>query len=277
VPGVKRAREAVWFRHWVAESYSVRQLAQLSGHSPRTLWRIIAYWMGRRPVEEFDFSRFKHLIYDGTYFHKDGCFISLMDGRSQKIISHIYAQKEGYKTTVGWFRELRARGLYPLYITMDGERSVIRAMAETWPQARIQRCLYHIQREGMRWLRSYPKTPAGKALRVLLKTLCQIRTKEERDMFIEAFRTWIEAHKDFVLALPRTQVAYKDLKKTMTLIRNALPDMFYYLEDSAIHKTTNALEGFYSRLKDHYRGHRGLSKKHRISYLSWYCYFKNHG
>jgi transposase-like protein len=238
----------------------------------------MAYWMERGPGEEFDYSRFKYLIYDGTYFHKDGCFISLMDGRSQKIISHIYARKEGYKATVGWFREMRARrGLYPLYITMDGERSVMRAIAETWPQAKIQRCLYHIQREGMRWLRSYPKTLAGKALRLLLKTVCQIRTKAERDLFIEAYESWVEAYKDFVLALPRTQVAYKDLKKTMALIKNALPDMFYYLDNPAIHKTTNALEGFYSRLKADYRSHRGLSRKHRISYLSWYCYFKNHG
>jgi transposase-like protein len=233
--------------------------------------------MDRRPVEDFDFSRYKYLIYDGTYFHKDGCFISLMDGRSQKIISHIYDHKEGYKTTVGWFRAMRARGLYPLYITMDGERSVMRAMAETWPQAKIQRCLYHIQREGRRWLRSHPKTPAGNALRLLLKTVCRIRTKTERDLFIEAYETWVEAYRDFVLALPRTQVAYKDLKRTMVLIKNALPDMFYYLNNPAIQKTTNALEGFYSRLKGNYRSHRGLSRKHRISYLSWYCYFKNHG
>lgn len=277
MPEVKRAREAVWFRYWVSESYSVRQLGRLSGHSRRTLWRIMAYWLERRPVEVWDYSRFKYLIYDGTYFHKDGCFISLMDGRSQKIISHIYARKEGYKTTVGWLREMRARGLYPLYITMDGERSVMRAIAQTWPQAKIQRCLYHIQREGMRWLRSYPKTLAGKALRLLLKTLCQIRTKAERDLFIAAYESWVEAYKDFVLALPRTQVAYKDLKRTMALIKNALPDMFYYLDDPAIHKTTNALEGFYSRLKNDYRSHRGLCRKHRTSYLSWYCHFKNHG
>jgi transposase-like protein len=200
-----------------------------------------------------------------------------MDGRSQKIISHTYDQKEGYKPTVGWFREIRACGLYPLYITMDGERSVMRAIAETWPKAKIQRCLYHIQREGMRWLRSYPKTPAGNALRLLLKTVCQIRTKRERELFMETYKTWAATYRDFVLALPRTQVAYKDLKRTMVLIKNALPDMFYYLDNPAVHKTTNALEGFYSRLKNDYRSHRGLSQKHKISYLSWYCHFKNHG
>ena len=56
---------------------------------------------------------------------------------------------------------------------------------------------------------------------------------------------------------------------------HALPDMFYYLEDQQVHATTNALEGFHSRLKLDYRRHRGLPKEHRISYLNWYCYFKN--
>lgn len=232
--------------------------------------------MDQKPVEHFDFSEYKYLIYDGTYFHKDGCFISLMEAQGQKIISHVYDQKEGYKAALGWFQDLRAQGLDPLYITMDGERYVTRAIMEIWPKTKIQRCLYHIQREGMRWLRSNPKTPAGAMLRELLKTVCQIRTKRERELFKKAYAAWVETYRDFVLGLPRSQVAYKDLKRTMVLIKNALPDMFHYLNDPEVHKTTNALEGFYSRLKADYRSHRGLSLRHRISYLSWYCYFKNY-
>jgi hypothetical protein len=70
-------------------------------------------------------------------------------------------------------------------------------------------------------------------------------------------------------------VAFKDLKRTMALINNAMPDMFYYLDDTKIHKTTNALEGFYSRLKADYRKHRGLTEQHKRSYLKWYTHFNN--
>jgi Transposase, Mutator family len=276
VARIKRHREIIWFRDWVFESYSVRKLSHLSGHSPRTLWRIISYWLDQKPIEKIDFSHSKYLIYDGTYFHKEGCLISLMEARSQKIIAHIYERKEGYQTTVGWFRELRDRGLEPLYITMDGELSVIRAIGEIWPQTKIQRCLYHIQREGMRWLRSTPKTEAGALLRELLKTVCQIRTKREKDLFILAYASWANTYREDVLALPRTQVAFKDLKRTMVLIKNAIPDMFYYLDNPSVPKTTNTLEGYYSRLKADYRQHRGISGPRKISYLSWYCYFKNH-
>jgi transposase-like protein len=215
------------------------------------------------------------VLYDGTYFHKDGCHISLMDARTHKIIAHIWEAKEGYKTTIEWFKTLCRQGLEPLYFIMDGERSVIRAIQEVWPAVKIQRCLYHIQREGMRWLRSTPKTEAGVMLRALLKTLCRIRTQEERGLFLEAYKSWLLRYREEVLALPRAQVAYKDLKKTMRLIGNAIPDMFHYLEDPRVPNTTNKLEGYYSRLKADYRRHRGLSKEHRVSYLAWYIHFHN--
>lgn len=255
----------------------MRQLREVSGYSQFKIAGIISYWLERTPQEDRDLSRSKYLIYDGSYFHKNGCLISLMDAQSQRTISHIYAEKEGYKSTHGWFLGLREAGLYPVHMTMDGEQSVMRAIHEVWPKTKIQRCLYHIQREGMRWLRTYPKTEAGRELRALLKTLCRIKTVKERDLFIVSYARWLGKYRDFVRALPRSEVAFKDLNRTMALIYNALPDMFHYLDDSHIPKTTNTLESFYSRLKADYRKHRGLSERHKISYLTWYCHFNNHG
>ena len=152
---------------------------------------------------------------------------------------------------------------------------MLRAMRCVWPQARLQRCLYHLQHEGMRWLRSYPKTEAGKELRELLSRLNWIKNISEREAFIREYGEWLSQYGETVKSLPKTTVAYKDIKRTIVFINNALPDMFYYLEDPQVHSTTNALEGFHSRLKADYRRHRGLTKEHRSSYLNWYCYFKN--
>lgn len=257
------------------ESYSIRQLAQISGYSSSKLKRIKNYWIKKTPVETFKYETYKYLIYDGTYFHKDGCLISLMNAQDQKIISKIYAKKEGYKTVYPWFVSLKKKGLNPRYATMDGEQGVMRAFREVWPEAKIQRCLYHIQREGMRWLRTHPKTEAGLSLRILLSTLCSIKTIKERDTFITNFSKWFERYLDFVQSLPKNQVSFKDLKRTISLIKNALSNMFYYLDDPNVHKTTNALESFHSRLKADYRRHRGLSREHKIQYLKWYCYYKN--
>lgn len=198
-----------------------------------------------------------------------------MDAKGQDMISNTYAFKEGYNATYPWFSDLKSRGLNPLYVAMDGEISVIRAIKQAWPKAKLQRCLWHIQREGMRWLRSCPKTQAGKELRDLLSTLCVIKTIKERNIFIQGYKNWLLKYKNFVKSLPATNIALKDLKRTITLITNALPNMFHYLKDPNIPSTTNLLEGYYSRLKADYNKHRGLTQKHKINYLKWYCCLKN--
>ncbi len=198
-----------------------------------------------------------------------------MNAKDQKIIAHMYTDKESFKSTYPWFLRLKKQGLNPKYITMDGEKSVLLAIRTIWPKTKIQRCLWHIQREGMRWLRTYPKTRAGRDLRYLLMTLCRIRSEKERKIFIKQHKQWLIQYKKFVMSLPSSTVAYKDLKKVITLLKNALADMFYYLKDRNVYSTTNALESFHSRLKADYRRHRGLTEQHKIQYLSWYCYFKN--
>lgn len=199
----------------------------------------------------------------------------MMDVPSQNIISTIYVNKENYKNVLPWLKKLKEKGLNPTHIVVDGERSVMRALKDTWTNITIQRCLYHIQHEGMRWLRTYPKTIAGRELRRLLGELCTIRTVKERDQFINTFSLWLKTHKDFIKTLPSISVAFKDLKRTTVLIKNALPDMFHFLNEPVLPSTTNLIEGLYSRLKSDYSRHRGLTEQNKRQYLKWYCFFNN--
>jgi transposase-like protein len=264
-----------WFKLWVVENYSVRQLCQISGYSASKITRIKNHWLDQIPEDQIDYSQVHYLIYDATYFHKDGCLLNLMNAINQRVISHIYVKKESYLDAYPWFSSLKRQGLDPECITTDGEQSTIRALKQVWPNAKLQRCLYHIQHEGMRWLRTYPKTEAGRQLRKILSTLCNIKTVKERRLFIRDYRLWLTQYHDFIRTLPKNIIAFKDLQRTIVLINNALPDMFYYLDDNKVFSTTNALEGFHSRLKTDYQRHRGLSKQHRINYIYWYCYLKN--
>jgi MULE transposase domain len=247
----------------------------MSGYSHFKLTQIKNYWLQQSPTEEYNYQDVKYAIYDATYFHKDGCLINIMNAEDQSMVAQTYVNRESFKDVYPWFLQLKQKSFNPGYVTMDGERSMIRALKLTWPRAKLQRCLYHIQHEGMRWLRSYPKTVAGKELRLILMGLSSIKTIKERNRFISAYRNWLAQHKEFVMSLPRSTIAFKDLQRTVSLIKNALPDMFRYLTDPRIHATTNALEGFHSRLKTDYQRHRGLTRKHRIQYIRWYCYFKN--
>lgn len=257
------------------ESYSIRQLGDLSGYSKSKLHRIKDHWLGQLPKEDLDFSLFKYLLLDGTYFHKKGCLIIVMDVPTQKIIMNAYVDKESYASVYPLLQALHQQGLMPRSVTMDGHRHVIRAIKDIWPHVHIQRCLYHIQREGMRWLRTFPRTQAGKQLRLLLSQLNRIDTAKHQRNFFDSYATWNTQYHGFVKALPNRTVAFKDLKRTMALINNAKTDMFHYLKDPGIVSTTNILESFYSRLKADFRRHRGLSETHKKAYLKWYCYFKN--
>ena len=268
-------KQRSWFKLWITESCSISLLCKLSGYSKAKLSTIKDYWLGQKTEDQIDCCKIIYMIYDGTYFHKDGCMLNLMNAQDQKIISHIYVKKESFKDSYPWFLNLKKQGLNPRFISTDGERSIVRAMRLAWPEARLQRCLYHIQHEGMRWLRTYPKTEAGRELRNILSKLSWIKTAKERDSFIEDYLNWLNKFREFIKALPRTTVAFEDLRRTVGLINNALPDMFYYLEDPNVHSTTNALEGFHSRLKADYHRHRGLTKKHRLQYLDWYCHYEN--
>jgi len=58
------------------------------------------------------------------------------------------------------------------------------------------------------------------------------------------------------------------------MITNALPFMFNYLDNNDISKTTNALEGYFGRLKQSYRQHKGLAKSKRKNYFKWYFLLK---
>jgi len=199
----------------------------------------------------------------------------MMDAQKQHIAMNQYVDKESYNSVSSLLASLKKKRLKPYAVTVDGHPHVIRAFTDTWPEIIIQRCLYHIQREGMRWLRSHPKTEAGRELRLLLNTVTHIKSFKERDAFLETFDHWQEKYGDFVQSLPRTSVAFKDLKRTVALINNARSNMFHYLRDSKIRSTTNLLESFYSRLKSDFQRHRGLSEKHKVSYLRWYCNYEN--
>jgi len=56
------------------------------------------------------------------------------------------------------------------------------------------------------------------------------------------------------------------------MLLKALPYMFGYLDHPNIPTTTNRLEGFFSRLKQHYRQHRGLRSTTLPRYFAWYFF-----
>jgi hypothetical protein len=256
---------------WVSEGYSIRQLCDQSGISSRSLWKSVQQRLSEPPPDRVDsLSQHRHLLIDGTFLTRNASIIALMDGESATIIDGCYDVRENATEEVRRFLlPLITRGLNPVSCTVDGNPQVIRLLRELWPRIKLQRCLVHIQRQGLRWCRRNPKRIDARKLAELFTTVITIDSEAKRDAFIKKVQQWEKRYGQAVAAPTGGWVA-SDLRSARSMLLKALPDMFHYLEEPKIPISTNALEGYFSRLKAKYRNHRGLSELKRFNYFKWY-------
>lgn len=269
----RRDRQRIWFVRWIQEGYSIRQLSQQSGLPPRTLRRIIAYWLDRPPDSAEDLSRHRHLLIDGTYLRgRRPAVTVVMDATSNMVIAGAYDVHEGGARMAHFCAALASQNLCPFSITTDGRRRLLAYLHARWPRTILQRCLFHIQRQGEMWCRRHPVRTDARHLRELFHQLSGIRTLADRDHWLNNLIAWEQRYGWKIALTPEQGYVFSDLKRARSLLIHALPDMFHYLDHPAIARTTNGLEGYFSRLKMRYRQHRGLSTAHRQSYIQWFLH-----
>lgn len=257
-----------WFRRWVMEGYSIRQLTAQSGHSPRKLYSMISHYLDAPPLPAAKTGGCQRLIFDGTFLHRPLSLVALMDALSHTVIAGKYGISERSEPQIRRF--LDSLGLRPQSFTIDGNPKVMRAIRTLWPDALVQRCLVHIQRQGLSWCRAYPKTTYARKLRDIFLRVTHIHTASDRDKFLRLFEYWENKYGLLLSYTAETGPVFSDIKRARSMLLRALPDMFHYLDDPLIPNSTNGLESYFSRLKAHYRQHRGLSKERRPNYFAWY-------
>ena len=272
--GTKIYQERIWFKRWI-QGDTIGKIAQQSHYSPSKIKQIVRYWLLQEPPEiKYDYNSIKYLLLDGTYFGHDNCSIVLMDYPTGQVIGHSYTIRENYESVYTMAERLRMKGVYPISITVDGKPNVIKGVLAVWPQVKIQRCIYHIIHQGSMWLRTYPKTQAGRDLKHLIRGLGNKET-DIKQSFDTNYQEVIEQHETFIRQLSSKTIGEKDVKKALALLKHAYGNMWHYRQDNNIPPTNNKLEGYFSELKQQYRKHKGLSKAHREAYLKWYIYYKN--
>ena len=273
-PTARRMREMAWFRRWVVEGYSVRQLVQQSGHSRAWLHRLIDSFLADAPPKTaLGPLTGRYLLFDGTFLHRPHSIVVLMDGQSHRLVRGQFGIRENSEPELrAFFEPMIGEGLRPRSFTVDGNRQVIKVLRMLWPDVVIQRCLVHIQRQGLRWCRRFPRTPYARQLRQIFLRVTGIATAADRDAFLSLVATWEVRYGAEISGRKETGRVFSDIKRARSMLLRALPDMFHYIDDPNISTTTNGLEGYFSRLKSHYRQHRGLSPHKRPNYFAWYFY-----
>ncbi len=264
-----------WFRRWVVEGYSVRQLVQQSGHSRPWLYHLIdSFLADAPPASALDPQTAQYLLFDGTFLHRPHSIVVLMDGQTHRLVRGQFDVRENSESELrAFFEPMIGESLRPLSFTVDGNLQVIRVLRMLWPDVVIQRCLVHIQRQGLSWCRLSPKTAHARQLRQIFLQVTGIETPADKEAFLNLIDAWEDRHGTEIAARKEVGRVFSDIKRARSMLQRALPNMFHYLDDPKIPTTTNGLEGYFSRLKSHYRQHRGLSPQKRANYFAWYFHF----
>lgn len=219
------------------------------------------------------------LIVDGVTVVKHQLVALVVFDRIKKItLSWFYVLRESYSGWRSIFLELKSKGIEPEVIVCDGQKGLIKAIYDVWPDTVIQRCLIHIHRQAKAWLTQSPKSEAGKELLCIVKNLINIETDEQKKIWLDAFNTWLNNYDDFLkehtyhsTILKRWWYTHKKLRATRSLLKNSLDNLFIYIDDRRVPRTSNDVEGgINSRIKDLLRIHRGLKPQHQQVLVSWY-------
>ncbi len=265
-----------WFEKWL-KGISINQLASFSRKSPKTIRRSIHWFLDNPPKPNPIPNSNCNLVLDATWFGRKNCLLVYWDTGLEKAQWWRYSKyKEAAWEIIEDLKNLKKKGVILRSATTDGSRGIKTAMDCLYPRIPHQRCLVHLERLGLIFLTQNPKTLAGRELRNIVLKLNEIQTHEEHNLWVRDFYHWSNhcysflKQKSYSFEKKNWWYTHKNLRKVRRMFINALPNMWYYLDDKNIRKDSNNLEGRWSSLKGHHRQHRGLSMERKAIYLAWY-------
>jgi hypothetical protein len=261
-------------KHWLPiflkhllQSSSLQQLALEVKVSYRTLTRQLApYWLVcPLPLKQKASSI---LIVDGLYLQ--GRRKAVLIIRSLlTVLTWYFAERENWQSWLKAFKQLGYPSDYqPEYVVCDGQKGLIKAIHQLWPEAKIQRCLIHLVRGVTNKISHHPKTQAGQELYLLSLSLTQVWTRRQKRRWLRRFFRWQKKYQAYLnersygfksSGRKYSWYTHKQLRSAYRLLYLALPDMFRYVGHYQVPRTSNLVEGGINvRLKELFYNHRGL-------------------
>lgn len=189
------------------------------------------------------------LILDGLRI-SNGCDVLVVfDSVSDKPLLWGFTKRENFLSWFAILRKIKMEGVSVRGIISDGQKGLISAVRLVFPGIPHQRCLAHIKRLSLAWLTKSPRTEAGVLLRKIVVPLTKIKTKEEARIWADSYLKWCEKFNDFLKEKSsnpltgRSWYTHRKLRGVNSLIKNAFPNLFVFLDNPLISSTTNKVEG----------------------------------
>jgi len=278
--GEKCFRTENWFLKYISEGYSARQIANQSWREEHFVRNDIQQRLDENKIYYIDevFENSRHLMVDGYVLPWGGILLVYYAFTIKKVVWFSITQKEDKNSIVHDLKILKDSFRYDITaFVVDGGQSILAAVHEVYPQAVIQRCLVHIQRQVFNYVSRNPKTAAGKDLVKIMN----YSVLSNPDIFPEAFEMWKTEYFEFLIEKSVSRegkrfFTHTSLRKAIRHIENALPNMYRFVLDSGIEKTTNKLEWYFGVLTNEWiNEHKWLSPKRLHSFVALWIYFRN--
>lgn len=267
--------EASLFRRWLLEGYSVNELGVAkTSFANKTHW----CWQVEVPKPSVTGEVYNQVLVDGIYLAYGWCLITATNG--EKIIDWQWCQRENSAA----YQAIMNRIPAPTVVVTDGGAGIAKALRLTWPESRIQRCLFHIRANTITDLTHNPQSEAGKALLGLANQLTTVSTPEDAGKWLSLLQHWYRVYRDYInektyatepgsrkwwWTHQRARKAYKRLERLAQsgYLFTWLDPKFTGLD---IQRTTSRLEGdINAAIRRLLNAHRGLSEPHMKTAVEW--------
>lgn len=164
----------------------------------------------------------------------------------------------------------------PTVVVTDGGSGIRSALANTWPDTKIQRCIFHLQLNVTRELTRKPRLHAGRALRQIALALTEVHSIDDAITWRLTLEAWWQRYGH----LTRERTMYDNgqfgythhrLRKAWAVLHRAAEagHVFTNLQHGNP-RATSRLEGLNSQIRHLLRAHRGMPIEHRRRAAEWY-------
>ena len=270
-----RSKELQLFLDWL---FSKNSQSIMPGEG-RTFRRKTAKYWDIWPMPPKIESPSDVVFLDSIYLGRKACVLICCDERN--VLGWYLCR---YEHAGAWIALMR-RIAEPRMVVSDGGSGFTKALRKAWPNAKHQRCTFHVFCQVKRYTTSRPNTLAGFELYHLARDLLKIKDKKEAENWVGRFVNWTQKHQEFLSQMTvdengKKRPTHERLLKAERSLRKLIIEntIFTYLDEDLMRdfsppSMNNRIEGgVNSRLREMLRNHRGLSIERRIKAVYWWCY-----
>lgn len=261
------------------EWYSIRQLSNQYNKSKEIIKEHIRDELDNNTLLNIDevFDDVKCVMIDWIRIADDICLVIYYEYILNKIIRFWFYEWEKLMYITEDLKYLRNKFEYKIKsFTVDWWLQIISGIKAIYTNAVIQRCLVHIHRQIRSYISRNPKTDCWKELQKIVT----FELFKKKDKFVVLFDKWCDKRENYLKEKTywekRWWYTHKKLRQARSHLKNAIPNMFNYIDNDDIANNTNKLEWLNAIISEQIYNHRWIRKDILISLLILWLYYRNY-